>query len=124
MNNNKPKKKLGNAIPASVQTEMALPRMSKSAKIAELDLDSARITVHPRTIISGTVDKLIPSPLPNQPGRAQISIEGDYGYRDLRIENSLTAAHGDEVKLKKGAHVDITVAAKYASGAVDRKPGA
>jgi hypothetical protein len=124
MNNNKPKKELGNAIPASVQTEMALPRMSKSAKIAELNLDPARITVHPRTIISGTVDKLIPSPRPNQPGKAQISIEGDYGYRDLRIENSLTDEHGDEVKLKKGAHVDITVAAKYASGAVDRKPGA
>jgi len=33
-------------------------------------------------------------------------------YRDLRIENSLTDEHGDEVGLKKGAHVDVTITAK------------
>jgi uncharacterized protein YfaS (alpha-2-macroglobulin family) len=112
MLNNK-QKKLSNAIPASVQTEMALPRMSKSARIAELKLDTARISVQPRTVIPGTVEKLIPSPRPNQPEEAQISIEGtNHGYRDLRIENSLTDEHGDEVKLKKGAHVEVIVTAK------------
>src|ERR1700732_1733106 len=100
MNSNKPKKEPSNTILA-VQTEMALPRMSKSARIAELNLDTARISERPRTTIPGTVDKLIPSPRPNQVDKAQISIEGDQGYRDLRIENSLTDEHGDEVKLKK-----------------------
>ena len=112
MLNNK-QKELSNAIPASVLTEMALPRMSKSARIAEQNLDAARIPEQPRTVIPGTVDKLIPSPRPNQPEKAQIAIEGaDHGYRDLRIENSLTDEHGDEVKLKKGAHVEVTVAAR------------
>jgi hypothetical protein len=113
MNNNKRKKVLSNAIGASVLTkEMALPRMSKSARVAELNLDTARIPEQPRTVIPGTVDKLVPSSRPSQPEKAQISIEGDHGHRDLRIENSLTDEHGDEVKLKKGAHVDVTVAAR------------
>ena len=61
------------------------------------------------------MDKLIPSPKPSHPEKAQISIEGaDPGYRDVRIENSLTDEHGDEVKLKKGAHVEVTVTAEDA----------
>lgn len=61
----------------------------------------------------GKVDRLIPSTRPSQPERAQISIEGaDQGYRDLRFANSLIDENGDEVKLKKGAHVEITVAAE------------
>jgi hypothetical protein len=106
MNNNKRKKVLSNTIDTSVLTEMALPRMSKSARIAEQNLDAARI------LIPGTVEGLIPSPRPNQPEKAQIAIEGDHGYRDLRIKNSLTDEHGDEVKLKKGAYVEVTVAAR------------
>src|ERR1700689_4677012 len=113
MLNNK-QKELSNAIPASVQTEMALPRMSKSARIAEQNLDAARIPEQPRTVIPGTVDKLIASPRPNQPEKAQIAIEGDHGYRDLRIENSLTDENGDEVKLKKGSRVEVAVTAEDA----------
>jgi hypothetical protein len=115
MNNNKHKKEQGNKIPASVTTEMALPRMSKSARIAELNLDTARISEQPKTVMPGTVNKLIPSPRPSQPEKAQISIEGEQGYRDLRIDNSLTDEHGDDVKLKKGAHVEITVATESSS---------
>jgi hypothetical protein len=60
-----------------------------------------------------TVEKLIPSRRPSQPEKAQIGVDGaDLGYRNLRIENSLTDEHGDEVKLKKGAHGEITVAVK------------
>jgi hypothetical protein len=80
---------------ANVQEEMARPRMSKSARIAEHNSDTARISEQPRSVISGTVDKVIPSPTPSLPEKAQISIEGDPGYRDLRIENSLTDEHGD-----------------------------
>jgi hypothetical protein len=44
---------------------------------------------------------------------AQIEIDGpDRGYRDIRIENSLVDEHGDDVKLKKGAHVNLTVTAR------------
>jgi hypothetical protein len=110
--NNKHKKELSNTIPSSLQTEMALPRMSKSARIAERRLDRARVPEQPKTVMPGTVAKLVRSPLPSQTEKAQISIEGDGGYRDLRIENSLTDEHGDEVRLKKGAHVDVTVTAK------------
>jgi hypothetical protein len=108
MNSNKHKKEPSNTILA-VQTEMALPRMSKSARMAELNSDTSRISERPRSVIPGTVDKLIPSPAPRVPEKAQISIESDSGYRDLRIENSLTDEHGDEVKLTKGAHVEVTV---------------
>jgi hypothetical protein len=107
-NNNKHKKEASNSTLVRVQNEMALPRMSKSARMAERNSDKARIPEPPRTVISGTVDKLIPSS-PSQPDKAQIAIESDEGYRDLRIENSLTDEHGDEVKLKKGAHVEVTV---------------
>jgi hypothetical protein len=109
MNNDKHKKETINRTLVSVQNETALPRMSKSARIAERNSDMARIPEQPRTVIPGTVDKLIPSSGPSQPDKAQIVIAGNGGYRDLRIENSLTDEHGDEVKLKKGTHVEVTV---------------
>jgi hypothetical protein len=101
-----------NAIPAKIRAEMALPRMSKSARIAERESDTARISEKPKTIIPGTVDKLISSPTPRLQGKAQISIQGEPGYRKVRIENSLTDEHGDEVKLEKGGHVEVTVTAE------------
>jgi hypothetical protein len=37
----------------------------------------------------------------------------DPRHRDhLIIENTLTDEHGDDVKLQKGAHVDVTVTAQ------------
>jgi hypothetical protein len=54
------------ATHASVKKELAKPRMAKSARIAELNLDVARIPEQPSTL-SGTVDKIIPSPRPSQP---------------------------------------------------------
>jgi hypothetical protein len=38
----------------------------------------------------------------------------DKHYRDLRIENTLFDEHGDDVSLKKGAHVEITLTSKSA----------
>ena len=61
---------------------------------------------------AGTVDKIIVSPQPNEPEKAQISIEGaDDLYKEIRIENSLTDENGKEVSLKKGAEVEVTVEA-------------
>ena len=61
----------------------------------------------------GTVAKIIPSPRPSQPEKAQIAVDGaDHRYRNLRIENTLTDEHGDDVRLKKGAPVEVTVTAE------------
>jgi len=60
----------------------------------------------------GTVEKIIPPVHPSGPEKAQIALEGaDELYREIRIENSLTDENGDEVRLKKGAEVEITVEA-------------
>jgi hypothetical protein len=53
----KRKKELGHVIPAAISAEMALPRITKSARIAELELDSATVLQKPRTVMPGTVDK-------------------------------------------------------------------
>jgi hypothetical protein len=109
----KGKKESGNSTRASVKKEMAKPRMARSAKIAELNLDPARIPERPSVTMPGTVDKIIPSPRPTQPEKAQIAVDGaDHRHRDLRIENTLTDEHGDDVRLKKGAHVEVTVTAE------------
>src|SRR6202171_808993 len=106
----KGKTKSDRATHASVKKEMAKPRMARSARITELNLDTARIPEQPSTSMPGTVDKIIPSPRPSQPEKAQIAVDRtDHRHRDLRIENVLTDEHGDDVKLKKGAHVEVTV---------------
>jgi hypothetical protein len=107
------KKELSNPAHAGVKKEMAKPRMAKSARIMELNLDTTRIPDQPSTSLPGTVDKIIPAQRSSQPEKAQIAVDGpDRQHRDLRIENSLTDEHGDEVKLKKGAHVEVTVTAE------------
>lgn len=63
--------------------------------------------------MSATVETIIPSPRPSQPERALIAVDwADRRPQHLRIENDLTDEHGDEVKLKKGAHVEVTVTAE------------
>jgi hypothetical protein len=108
----KTKKDIRSATRASVEKEMGQPRMSRSAKIAELDLDTARIREEPSTSMAGTVRKIIPPERGSQPEKAQVSVDAaDTKYRDLRVVNTLTNEHGDDVKLKKGARVDVTVTA-------------
>jgi hypothetical protein len=98
----KTRKKTDNASQASVRKEMAKPRMTRSARIAELKLHTARIPEHPSTTMPGTVKKIISSLRASQPGKAQIAVDGaDQRHRDLRFENTLTDEHGDDVKLKK-----------------------
>jgi hypothetical protein len=117
-------KEPGDALRASVREEMARPRMAKSARITQRNLDAGRIAERPRTTMPGTVDKIIPPARPKQPEKAQIVVDGAARrHRDLRIENSLTEQHGDEIKLKKGAHVDVTVAAAPRTGIAKTKKG-
>lgn len=109
----KGKKEAGKATLASVTLEMEKPRIARSARIVELNLDRERVREEPRRTMRGTVSKVIACPRPSREGKAQIAIEeADRGYRNLRIENTLTDEHGDETNLKKGARVEITVAAE------------
>jgi hypothetical protein len=113
MQHKKNKNKSDNATRTSVGKELRKPRMTRSPKIAELNLDTTRIPERPRPTVPGTVEKILPFRLPSKLEKAQIAVEApDKGYRDLRIENTLTDEHGDDVKLKKGAHVDVTVTAE------------
>ena len=58
------------------------------------------------------VQKIIASPHPEIPEKAEISIQGcDDLYKEIRIDNSLTDGTGDEVKLKTGAEVEVTIEA-------------
>lgn len=66
----------------------------------------------PSTARPGTVQKIIKSPLPGEPEKAEIAIDGaDDLYKEIRIENTLTNEDGDEVALKKGAQVDVIIEA-------------
>ena len=106
----KAKKEPGKTIRASVTKEMVKPRMARSARIAELKLDTAHIPDEPSTTVLGTVYKIVPPSGPNETEKAQITVDvPDRGYRNLRVENALTDEHGDDVKLKKGGHVQVTV---------------
>jgi hypothetical protein len=66
----------------------------------------------PTVTLPGTVQKIIPSRDPRIPEKAEIAIEGaDYLYKEIRIENTLTDVKGNEVELREGAEVDVTVEA-------------
>ena len=72
----------------------------RAAQIARADRD--------RTLRNETARYVIvPSPGPSQTEKAQIAVDGaEHGYRDLRIENALTDEDGNDVRLKKGTHVE------------------
>jgi hypothetical protein len=66
----------------------------------------------PKTTRPGTVEKIIKSPIPHEPEKAEISVDGaDHLYREIRIENTLEDEKGKKVKLKVGAQVEVTVEA-------------
>jgi hypothetical protein len=75
----------------------------------------------PSVTLPGTAEKVIESPHPSVPEKAQIGVDGaDDLYREIRIENTLTDEQGDQVQLKKGTHVEVTVEAE--SGAATEPP--
>src|ERR1700687_5139622 len=109
----KSKKEPRNATYATVKKEMTKPSMARSARITELNLDTEQTREQPRTTMPGTVDKVIPSLRPSQPEEVEIGGDrADRPHQNFRIENTLTDEHGDDVKLKKGAHVEVTVTAE------------
>lgn len=66
----------------------------------------------PKTTKPGKVVKVIKSPFPAEPEKAEISVAGaDHLYREIRVENALEKEDGEKVKLKEGAHVDVIIEA-------------
>ena len=62
--------------------------------------------------LPGTVDKIIPPLRQGQVEKAQISVESaEPLYQEIRIENSLQSPNGEQVRLKVGAEVEVTVQA-------------
>jgi hypothetical protein len=65
------------------------------------------------TTLPGTVQKIIKSPDPSEPEKAEIAVEGaDELYKEIRIDNTLKDENGNEVQLKVGAPVEVTVEAE------------
>lgn len=72
-------------------------------------------------ILSGTVNKIIVSQIPSTPDKAQIDVAGgDPLYREIRIVNALTDKEGDDVGLKPGQKVEITIEA-HSKGTTTRE---
>ena len=62
--------------------------------------------------LPGTVEKIVKSRIPGKPEKAEIAVEGaDHLYKEIRIENTLTNESGQEVHLKPGAKVEVTIKA-------------
>ena len=103
------------ATRASIKKEMAKPRMAKSARTAELNLDTEGVPGQASATLTGTVNKIIASLRTTQPEKAQIVVAGEGDrHRDLRIENTLPGGNGNQVRLrlKKDTQVEVTVTAR------------
>ena len=65
-----------------------------------------------RKRLHGTVQKVIKPTFSHEKEKAEIGIEGaDELYREIRVENVVTDAEGNEARLKQGADVDVVVEA-------------
>jgi hypothetical protein len=83
------------------------------------------MTRKPNVTRPGKVQKIIKPPHPSLPEKAEIAVEGaDELYREIRIENRLTDQSGNEVALKPGADVEVTVEAQPEATVAkkDKKP--
>jgi len=71
----------------------------------------------PSVTLPGTVEKVIESPHRRHAGKGgDCQWKGaDDLYREIRIENKLVDENGNEVKLKEGASVEVTVEAESAA---------
>jgi len=72
--------------------------------------DSPESNDKPKTTLVGTVEKVIKPAGPREPDKAQIAIErAEDLYREIRVENVLKGENSEEVALKEGAPVDVTI---------------
>jgi len=69
-------------------------------------------TEKPSTTLPGTVQKIIKTPNPKAPEQVEIVVENaEELYREIRVENTLGNEKGEEVSLKPGASVEVTIEA-------------
>jgi hypothetical protein len=62
--------------------------------------------------LHGTVQKIISPVRPNEPEKAQITVEeADPLYRELRVENVVTNESGQTARLKPQAEVEVIIEA-------------
>jgi|HubBroStandDraft_1064217.scaffolds.fasta_scaffold121262_3 hypothetical protein len=81
--------------------------MNVDTKKDDRGSDKATVT------LPGTVEKIIPPVMPGAPEKAQIAVEGAEDlYREIRIDNTLQNESGKAVGLKRGAEVEVTIAAE------------
>ena len=67
----------------------------------------------PSVTLPGTVEKIIKPIVPSEPEKAQITIEGAEDlYKEIRIDNTLQNEKGEDVSLKPGVEVEVTVEAE------------
>ncbi len=79
----------------------------------------------PSTTLPGTVQKIIRPPDPKEPEKAQIAVEGaEELYKEIRIENALKDENGNDVRLKPGATVEVTIEAEAEATTDDKNPAA
>ena len=77
-----------------------------------MEQDSGKSDDKPSTTLPGTVEKIIKPIDPREPEKAQIKVEpAEDLYREIRIDNTLKDEKGEELALKEGARVDVTVEA-------------
>jgi hypothetical protein len=80
--------------------------MAPTIKPNDGDTEKSTVT------LPGTVEKIIPSMDTSEPDKAQIAVEGaEPLYKEIRIENVLKNGQGEDVSLKPGADVEVTIAA-------------
>lgn len=65
-----------------------------------------------KTVKAGRVRKIIKPLHPNLPEQPEIEVhDADHLYKEIRIENALEDEHGNKVKLKENADVDVVIEA-------------
>ena len=75
-------------------------------------MDSPEEKDKPSTTLPGNVQKIIKPIDPQEQDTAEISIpKAEDLYREIRIDNVLKDEKGEEVALKEGAPVDVTIEA-------------
>jgi hypothetical protein len=75
--------------------------------------ESGASTEKPSVTLPGKVEKIIPGLVPAMPEKAQIAVEGAEDlYKEIRVENTLKDENGEEVNLKPGAEVEVTIEAE------------
>jgi hypothetical protein len=86
---------------------------------------SARSDGRAAITLPGTVEKVIPPIDPQEPEKAQIGVHGaDHLYREIRVDNVLKDAKGQDVSLKPGADVEVTIQADPAVTTPKQSPEA